>query len=243
MGKMKSPNYPAIGLTQAIELIRVLWEKEKRTPVTADVAVKAIGYASLNGASLTRLSALKKYGLLESEGKKVRISQLAIRILHEIAGSEAHQLAIREAAFKPELFKELAASHADGSDTGIRSHLMVDKDFSEAGAQNFIAAFRDTMRLVNQSDSGYSSDKKDEEDSAMAGTAPARETTPRAIIPDTLDQVRPQVPQRPTVHSWVLSKDVSVELRIAGDLRTKAEAERLRQYVDLTVGALIAEEE
>ena len=46
---------------------------------------------------------------------------------------------------------------------------------------------------------------------------------------------------KPRTYSWALSKDVSVELRIVGDPLTKAEADRLRQYVDLTVSALVVE--
>ena len=42
---------------------------------------------------------------------------------------------------------------------------------------------------------------------------------------------------------WALSKDVAAELRITGTPLTKAEADRLRQYLDLTISALVAETE
>jgi len=48
---------------------------------------------------------------------------------------------------------------------------------------------------------------------------------------------------RPRLYSWALSKDVSARLEITGDPLTKEQAERLRQYVDLTVSALAAEGE
>lgn len=57
------------------------------------------------------------------------------------------------------------------------------------------------------------------------------------------EAARPPVPGVHTarVYSWALSKDVSAELRITGDSIKKSHAERLRQYVDLTMAALAAE--
>lgn len=69
----------------------------------------------------------------------------------------------------------------------------------------------------------------------MAGTT--RERSLSETLPAT-DAARAG---KPRSYSWALSKDVSAELRIVGDPLTKAEAERLRQYVDLTLGALVAE--
>ena len=232
MARMKSPNYPAIGLSQAIESARLLWDKEKRTPVTPDVAVKAMGYTSLNGATLTRLSALKKYGLLEADGKRVRISQLAMRILHTQDGSEDRQRAIDEAGFKPELFRELSASHADASDAALRSHLVVERGFSEAGAKNFIAAFRDTLALAKRANGEYSSDKSSEERGTMADTAVARVVGDPVRITDSVRT------QHTRVFTWPLPNDTTAELRLTGGTITQAHLEMLRQYLELAKAAV-----
>jgi hypothetical protein len=164
MAKIKSPNYPAIGLSESINLIRKLWDKEKKTAVTPEVAVTAIGYVTLNGPARTKLSALKKYGLVIDDRHGVRVSDLAMRILHNQEGSEYYKKAVLEAALKPEIFAPLFQSFADASDDALKSHLMVNMEFSEIGAKNFIASFRDTLALAKLSGLSYNpSEKKQEE--------------------------------------------------------------------------------
>src|SRR5712692_5273728 len=87
MARTKSPNYPAVGLKAAIELVQSLWTAEKRTAVAPEAAVQAMGYKGMSGPASTSLSALKKYGLVESDGNRVKVSQLAMRILHMPDGS------------------------------------------------------------------------------------------------------------------------------------------------------------
>jgi hypothetical protein len=60
---------------------------------------------------------------------------------------------------------------------------------------------------------------------------------------DPGEQFIPPDPEQPKPRqfSWALSKEASAELRITGEL-AKAEADRLRQYVELTVGALVADD-
>ena len=59
-----------------------LWKEEKRTAVAQDVASKALGYKGLNGPARLMLSAMKKYGLLEGRGNAVKLSDLAVSVLH-----------------------------------------------------------------------------------------------------------------------------------------------------------------
>src|ERR1700676_1385609 len=108
MSIQRSPNYPALGLRDAIQRVRALWNKEKRTAVPADVAAKAIGYNGLSGPSRTAIAAMKKYGLVDSDDNTVKVSELAVRILVP-ANMDQELEALREAALKPELFRQLHA--------------------------------------------------------------------------------------------------------------------------------------
>lgn len=227
MAKMKSPNYPAIGLSEAIDSVRVLWEAEKRTPVDSKTAVLAMGYKALSGPASARLSALKKYGLIEADGKGVRVSQLAMRILHNQDDSEDRQKAIQEAAQKPDLFRELAVTHSQASDNALRSYLLVQKGFSEAGAKQFILAFHETLSLAKALGSEYDSDKQDQGGSPMndAGMAPQ-------------DQGRQGKPSGTRVFSWPLPNDTIAELRLTGGPITQEHFEMLRQYLELAKAAV-----
>jgi hypothetical protein len=147
MAKMRSPNYPAMSLRDSVQRTRNLWAKEKRTPVPAEIAAKAIGYAGISGPSRTALASMKKYGLIESDEKTVRVSDLALRILHA-ANEQDSIAALQEAALKPDLFALLHESHADASDDAISSYLIVKLEFSESGARQVVKSYRDTISLA-----------------------------------------------------------------------------------------------
>ena len=69
----RSPNYPQIGLRKAIELARVIYKVAHTAKAPASTIASALGYNSLNGSSLGVLSALKKFGLMESVGEEMKI--------------------------------------------------------------------------------------------------------------------------------------------------------------------------
>jgi hypothetical protein len=153
---MRSPNYPAYGLAETIEMAKAIWKEEARTTVSPDVAVKALRHRSLNGTARRKLSSLKAFGLLEElKNGGVRISDLAMRLLHQAADSAEYREAIREAALKPGLYEELYGSHGKASDNAIQSFLMVKKAFSEVGARRFVEVFRGTLKLANVGGEAY----------------------------------------------------------------------------------------
>lgn len=231
MAKMRSPNYPAIGLSQAIKYVRQLWDKEKRTPVPPEVAVKALGYKALNGPSRTAISALRKYGLVEEGSSGVRVSDLAMTILHDPKGSSEWQKAIQEAAFRPDIFREIYTDYADASDDALRGHLLK-KEFSPSGANQFIAAFRDTLALVKTLDPGYIKDKGTQEEEKMPNGSEGQ----MAELPKGQGG-KPST----RIFSWPLSKDMSAELRITGGDIKASHLERLRQYLELAKLAVESE--
>ena len=110
----RSPNYPALGLSEALEKVKAVFQKEHSTEVAPEVMVGHFGYGGLNGPARTTLSALKKYALI-SEGKTgLRVSDLAMKILHP-ENEDERQAALREAAMRPELFRQLAENgHTNG---------------------------------------------------------------------------------------------------------------------------------
>src|SRR5712692_8879257 len=99
MATMRSPNYPSDGLEDAIQMARRLWDKENRTVISPEVAAKALGYHSVNGTSRVKLSSLKKFGFLEDAASGgVKVSDLAMAVLHHQPDTEDYQTAIRDAA-------------------------------------------------------------------------------------------------------------------------------------------------
>lgn len=164
MAKTRSPNYPAISLREAVGVVGQLYKIEKQTLVTNDVAAKAIGYKSLSGPARTKLSALKKYGLLEDFDNKVRISKLALKILNYPKESNEYVNAISEALIKPDIFAQFYDEYADSSDEAIKSHLKVEMNFSDEGVKNFISAFRDNLDFAKLNKISYTTISESEQE-------------------------------------------------------------------------------
>lgn len=155
MTRVRSPNYPAIGLPDAIQRVEQVLNKESRHPAPKEVVVKHLGYTSVNGASLGVLSALIKYGLLEKSGSDYRVADRALAILHP-QKPEERIAAIKDAAIDPALFADIA-DHFKGSppsDNNLRAYL-IRRNFSANALTSFVQAFRETIDLVNRETGGY----------------------------------------------------------------------------------------
>jgi len=157
MARVRSPNYPALSLPEAVAMVAKVFDKENRHRASKDVMVKAMGYTSINGASLGALSALTKYGLLERQGDDYRVSDRTLVILHPQTPQEKAD-ALVAAAREPALFAEMLSDFPGSipSDDNLRSYL-VRRGFAPAALTSVIKAFRETMSLVAAEGVAYDS--------------------------------------------------------------------------------------
>jgi len=153
MTKHRSPNYPAISLEEAMVLAMKIWNKEKRTALSSEAAAIAMGYASLSGAARPKLSALKKYGLLEKSGRNYRISDLALKALHGTPKEKVDSLT--EAIKSDKLFAYLINEFPEASADTLKSVLITKHGFSDDGAVKCTTAF---LASKNLAFNGHTSD-------------------------------------------------------------------------------------
>jgi len=185
MAKSRSPRYPVIGLKEAIEKAKQIYDKDYQNKVPKSVIAEHMGYQSLNGKSLGVIGALNRFGLIEGRGDETYVSDLALAIIAHEPGSPERVAAIREAAGKPELFSELDSKFPDGraSDSAIRSYLLTQKFIPEA-ADNVVRSYRETKLLVADEASGYHGDQFEKEASSVPEPHPASPTkAPRFRAP------------------------------------------------------------
>jgi hypothetical protein len=240
MAIMRSPNYPAVGLKEAVDLCRKVWEKEKRSFVPQTVVVQAWGYSGLSGASRIKLAALKRYDLLEeSESGDVRLSATAMDILHHPDGSLDQLAALRHAGLSPDLFRELQQTYPVASIETIRSYLLTKKGFSEVGANSCIEAFRDTQKIARL---GEAAD-------AESVTMPQASELASSVMPSPAPQARAQTAQSSQQYlrapiggagmtfRWPLPRGVVAELTITGDV-LPAHLTLIKQYLDVAKAAI-----
>lgn len=158
MAKARSPQYPAIGLKEAVDKINDIYQQDYQNPISREVAAAHMGYKGLNGKSLGILSALGKYGLLAGRGNDSHVSDLAVRIIAHPHGDSERGEAIKEAASKPTLFEEIENRFQSGnaSDQAIRSYLLTQK-FIPAAADAAIRSYRETKQFVESESISYDS--------------------------------------------------------------------------------------
>jgi hypothetical protein len=107
MARVRSPGYPNAALPEVIEFARLIHEADRQHPVSREVAAQHMGFSGSTGSSDRAISALMHFGLAEKVVKgEIRVTDLALRIIHPDSAEE-RRAALREAAFRPDLFQEL----------------------------------------------------------------------------------------------------------------------------------------
>src|SRR5690349_1390279 len=78
----RSPNYPAVGLRDAVERVRSLYKADGKAGAPPDVAATHIGFASAHGEAMSVIAALKKFGLVDTDKGRIAPSQRALEIIN-----------------------------------------------------------------------------------------------------------------------------------------------------------------
>lgn len=182
--RIRSPNYPALSLPVAIDRVTALYKAMHTHAGPREVIAKGMGFNTLNGASATAISALHKYGLLEKQGDDIKVSERALRILHPNSPQEKAE-AVREAAFDPPLFAELADRFPDKlpNEELLRNYL-VRKGFVPAAAQTVLLSYRETSELVDREAQEHDSGPISAPETQMihAATHVDRDSFPKSFI-------------------------------------------------------------
>jgi hypothetical protein len=168
--KDRSPNYPGINLEMAIEKARILREKEGKHLAPVEAVLHDWGYVPKSSGGLVTLSALKKFGLIDEQGKganrRIKLSDLALRILLDDREDSTERIeAIKEAALNPiihqKLWKEYGAKLP--SEENLLVTLRRDEGFTDNAAKDLIKEYSSTIELakLKKSDimSGHEKDK------------------------------------------------------------------------------------
>jgi hypothetical protein len=225
MAKHRSPNYPAHGLSEAVELARQIYAKEKKTQAPGEIIAKALGYSSLSGNARVKIATLKKFGLLEGdESKGMRLSDLAMLILYPIDSAQEAD-AKRIAALSPTLFRSLYEEKREGSDEAIVNYLVSKLDFSPVGAKQAVDAFRDTLSFAGLTDNGYNASKTPDKAEAQTVQTETKSAS-------TLESVQ-RVVGAPHSWSWPLSvpRAVNAQLMVTGQFN-KTDLLRLAKQIE-----------
>jgi len=177
----RSPNFPQVSLAEAIDNIRLVYQREGRSKMPKLSAVKPLGYTSINGRSLGVLAALRAYGLLDGRGDDVRVSDDAITILNAPKDSEERADAIRRAFEAPPAFAVLRSKEGASADT-LRWHL-IKANFRDDAADKLIKVFLESRDLVNAEAGSYDSGASEPEAAPESGFNPSLNDMMNQLMP------------------------------------------------------------
>lgn len=177
MSKARSPRYPVIGLREALEKVRVVYEADYQNRIPKELVAKHMGYGGLNGKSLGVISAVSKFGLLEGGADQMWVSDEAVMILEGDRGDGERSEALRRAAGEPELFADLDnAFPGKVSDAAIRSFLITKRKFLPDAADRVVRSYRETKEVVEAETQGYDAGLTEKDSGSMQQqNEPARE--------------------------------------------------------------------
>ena len=160
----RSPAFPFISLSKALaraETFRVAEGGRPKHFSPLAAACKAWGVGVKTGPGIQTVAALGHYGLFEFEGaaerRSARLTDLAFRILldKQPTSPERDEL-IRRAALTPQIHAELWKNWPDGlpSNATLETYLVRDRAFSESGARDLIAQYKETIAFAKLGQAG-----------------------------------------------------------------------------------------
>jgi hypothetical protein len=243
MAKTRSPNYPSLTFREAIVRARTVWDKELQHLTPKDVVAKALGYSSLNGASLTIIAALLRYGLLEQGGDQLRVSDNAVTVFIKEQNDPERNQAIQLMAFAPAIFSELHKIYGENlPSTANLTAYLVRKGFTPKSAGEVIRTYRDTLDFVRDEVGDVSGSTLGEE------IPPAMAQQSSVVTPPTVTQtptVNPPPPgsgeEKTFFLSFKISEDSTARVELQGPV-TREAVEKLIAYLDLSLDTFPSKE-
>lgn len=157
MARVRSPNYPALSLPEAIERLRGLHKEQQTTAEPREVVILHMGYSGINGRSLKALSALIKYGFLEATSdERLRVSKRALAILFpDPDNPRAKNQALVDAAFAPVLFAKIFDRWKTRPTQASLNSFLAHEGFNTNSVDMVAHAFYETFDLVESLIASY----------------------------------------------------------------------------------------
>jgi hypothetical protein len=158
--KARSPKYPVIGLKDALDKAKKIWDKAGRHEIPIQSLAEYWGISKTSSALIGFSAALVKFGFLQyvsgsGRDKQVKLTPLAIEVLNHPIGSKERELGLKKAVRSPEIYLEILEKYQGQlpDDSVIKPYLLIQKNFNKLTADVFLANFRESISLANYNSS------------------------------------------------------------------------------------------
>lgn len=177
----RSPNYPTVGLREAVERLKNFYSRDGKAGAPADIAAVHIGFSRPHGQAMSVLAALKRFGLVSEANGRIVPSQRGIEIANLREDDTRRIAAIQAALVEPSIYRELIEQHRESGwpDADVlERELITYKNFNPNSAGGFVKDLFDSIEFAGLSDLS-TLELSSEENQAMSGATkrdPERQT-------------------------------------------------------------------
>ncbi|MFH5804509.1 hypothetical protein [Alienimonas sp. DA493] len=196
--RQRSPNYPSVGLPDAISRATRLYEGVGTAGASPDSAAKLIGYSKNHGTARMTMSALKKFGLVEERNGRVVPAKLTVDLANFPPTHPRHGAALRTAALSPTIYRDVYTRYRPHGvlppDDVLGPELVADSGFLPDKVEGFLADFRGSLVHAGL---------------LRGNTLADAEQAPHGAAPElaAFDASAPPVPKKGDVVRWTESSE------------------------------------
>jgi hypothetical protein len=200
----RGPAYPYVDLEQAVDFARKMFQYTRRSPAEANAVIKeAWNYSPTSSSSGKLVAAMKYFGLIEepggSEGRLIRLTDRAYRILVDDANSPERRQALHDAVLSPKAYLLCWTKWGAELPLSMRSNLIFGEGFIESTVDGFINDYKKSIEYAGLLNDHTSS----------TGEEPAVREAPAA---PTSTRIEPELPST-QVPFVAASHNLSPDLR------------------------------
>ncbi|WP_159012185.1 hypothetical protein [Bradyrhizobium sp. S69] len=133
--------------------------------IDTETSLKLMGFQGQSGPSTAALSSIKQYGLIEGRDQAIKVTPLAVRILHP-SNDEEKSSGLREAASNPRFYADIEKQFGGRipGDQVLKSQLVRSHGFNPNGADDFIRVLKENrafMEMPERIEDGHTTERED----------------------------------------------------------------------------------
>ncbi len=149
----RSPGYPMIGLDEAVQRAKTLWDKDKNNYIPLAAAYEHLGYKPKGSYGARIISALKKFELIYEKQDAIKLTEEAVDLVLHEPSDELYIETVKKLALKPAIYEKIFNEYNRElpSDSTLRIKLIKDFEFNPESVDDFISNFRKTIEFAGLS--------------------------------------------------------------------------------------------
>jgi hypothetical protein len=149
----RGPSYPSTDLEGAIAYTRKVYDYVKRGSAAVDAVVKdGLKLSPTSSGSQKTIAALRSFGMIEdapaSNGKAIKLSTRAIRILLDDQDSTERNEELKKAALSPKWYEYCWSKWGKDMPPAMRSNLLIEHGFIESTIDGFLSDYRKSIAFA-----------------------------------------------------------------------------------------------